>query len=366
MTPPEPYKLGRSEVTKMGQVRYRVVRSIQFIPVLITVVLWLLVGPVTSVWALPEPPHKFFGTVTIGASPADGGVSVEARIGNVQFSQLVAGDGTATSSASTESDGRYGISKSFQVCGDDLSSVQKEGGVNGDAVQFFVNGVLATTSVNGSTTSIVFERGGAGVGGEAVDLAISSLDAQKAASATSSEFACGEATLKVLNRVPTADALQVSATQGQAKAFELRAVDQDGDTLVFSIVTSPIEGSLSSITGTVCGGICTADVTTDSFTYKADDEIGDSNTVPYWERFRKSERGIRTGRLNTQTSLPMVHRSSSMMPGEATLPRLEPRRKDCVLAFASKSTVFIRGSGTCIIAGPPRSFINLETQYIGT
>ncbi len=103
--------------------------------------------------AIPGTPEAFWGTVTGNGSQV--GFIVSARIGGVEF-------GNCT----VDSQGRYGepmgggwsTTGPLQVSADDPDTTSvKEGGVNGDTIDFYVNGVLASptaTFASGSITEL--------------------------------------------------------------------------------------------------------------------------------------------------------------------------------------------------------------------
>ena len=87
----------------------------------------------TLVFAVPQMPHQFYGDVTIDGVAAPNGISVEAKIGGVTYK------------TTTTLDGKYGHSPLFKLDSDDPDVAGITGGVNGDTIQFYVDGVLATT-----------------------------------------------------------------------------------------------------------------------------------------------------------------------------------------------------------------------------
>ena len=108
----------------------------------------------------------------------------------------------------------------------------------------------------------------------------------------------GTATITVnltnANDVPLAASQTESTPEDTAKEITLSATDQDHLTLTFSIVGTPQHGGLSAVTHDPCtpdgtgGATCTAKVTytptgnfsgPDSFTFKVNDTIVDSNTA---------------------------------------------------------------------------------------
>jgi len=96
--------------------------------------LTLVVAFVAPVSAVPQWPHQFWGTVSIDGVPAPEGTEVVARIANVteNFTTVVAANHT------------YGWSPPFYVLGDDPDTTEKEGGNDGDTIDFYVAGTWAT------------------------------------------------------------------------------------------------------------------------------------------------------------------------------------------------------------------------------
>ena len=99
--------------------------------------LGLLVTSAVPAMGALQPGHKFFGVVTIDGAPAPNGTLVEAKIGAVTFeSQLV---------QQVSAPGQYGWAEEFMVPPDDPETGAKEGGVQGDTVDFYVDGALAAS-----------------------------------------------------------------------------------------------------------------------------------------------------------------------------------------------------------------------------
>ena len=96
--------------------------------------LTLVAAFVSPVSAVPQQAHLFFGTVYIDSVPAPAGTEVVARIANVtqNFTTAVAANHT------------YGWSPVFHVLGDDPATPEKEGGNDGDTIDFYVAGIWAT------------------------------------------------------------------------------------------------------------------------------------------------------------------------------------------------------------------------------
>ncbi|HEY82864.1 MAG TPA: hypothetical protein G4O01_06195 [Dehalococcoidia bacterium] len=110
-------------------------RTRLIISTLTTVLMGLVLFP-TSAVAVPQPPHVFYGAVTVGGAAAADGLTVTAAIAGASFPY--------TPTAQT-SGGRYGDDLKFRVPADDPDTGAKEGGVSGDTVVFYVEGVEAGT-----------------------------------------------------------------------------------------------------------------------------------------------------------------------------------------------------------------------------
>lgn len=95
-------------------------------------VLVLLCAPVTL--AIQLPPHWFRGDVTVNGNPAPDGTVVSAKIGGVGYSN------TTTISE------KYGVDGNFYVLSDDPDTSEKEGGAEGDMLEFYVNNELAANA----------------------------------------------------------------------------------------------------------------------------------------------------------------------------------------------------------------------------
>jgi|GEM_PF-6196153 PGF-pre-PGF domain-containing protein len=90
------------------------------------------------VLAAPQPPHQFYGNVTIDNSSAPDGSTISVKIDGVEYG------------STTTADGKYGYNPLFFVPADDLSTGDKEGGVDGEILQFYVNDSWATSYIFGS------------------------------------------------------------------------------------------------------------------------------------------------------------------------------------------------------------------------
>ena len=94
----------------------------------------LTLGLVTPALAIPQIPHQFWGEVTIGGVQAEEGTLVSAKIGGVEYA-----------STTVDAEGKYGYEPLFKVTADDTDTPEKEGGTNGETIEFYVTDVLATT-----------------------------------------------------------------------------------------------------------------------------------------------------------------------------------------------------------------------------
>jgi PGF-pre-PGF domain-containing protein len=98
---------------------------------------------VPSVHAEPKLGHIFYGTVVVGGTNPGADIEIQARITvngtptNYAFSNFDSGV------ARTDANGKYGLN-TFRVLADDTSTANKEGGTNGERVEFFVGGDNAT------------------------------------------------------------------------------------------------------------------------------------------------------------------------------------------------------------------------------
>ena len=112
----------------------------------LSVMIFVLVLLCTSiVLAIPMPPNQFFGNVTIDGKPAPDGTVVSARIAGIEFAYTT-----------TTINGKYGFDSAFFVPSDDLDTTEKEGGKDGDTVDFYVN----TENESESAANAAFSTGG--------------------------------------------------------------------------------------------------------------------------------------------------------------------------------------------------------------
>jgi len=115
-----------------------------FLGLVLTVVLSLSLA--TPAIAVPQIPHAFYGTVTVGVGnePVPKGTDISAKIGGEEYA------------TTTTVDGKYGYSPTFKVPGDDPETPEVEGGVGGDTIEFYIEGIQVTTYTfaNGEVTPL--------------------------------------------------------------------------------------------------------------------------------------------------------------------------------------------------------------------
>jgi hypothetical protein len=92
-----------------------------------------------------------------------------------------------------------------------------------------------------------------------------------------SNIATVSVTVNAVNDAPVANTQSVTTNQNTAKAITLNATDVDGDTLTYSIVTSPAHGTLSGTPPNVTYTPVANYSGSDSFTFQANDGIANSN-----------------------------------------------------------------------------------------
>ena len=80
-----------------------------------------------------EAINNFFGTVTIGGSSAPDGLTVSAKIEGVEYDTAITVNGWYGDGPEPE--------HMLKIPADNLATPQKDGGLNGDTVEFFVEGI---------------------------------------------------------------------------------------------------------------------------------------------------------------------------------------------------------------------------------
>ena len=83
----------------------------------------------------------------------------------------------------------------------------------------------------------------------------------------------------IVNFPPVANAQSVWTNKGVTKAITLRATEADGDALTYSVVTNPTHGTLTGTAPNLSYKPTTGYAGADSFTFKANDGLVDSNVA---------------------------------------------------------------------------------------
>jgi len=96
----------------------------------ITIIFTLFIIITIGVFAVPGIPNVYYGDVTVNGEAAQDGLLITAKIDGITLARSETLDGT------------YGA-KALSVPADVESTSLKEGGVVGDTVDFYINGVLA-------------------------------------------------------------------------------------------------------------------------------------------------------------------------------------------------------------------------------
>ncbi|MFT5517161.1 MAG: VCBS repeat-containing protein, partial [Rhodothermales bacterium] len=143
---------------------------------------------------------------------------------------------------------------------------------NGDALTV----ALATNPVNGTATlasdgALTYTHSGSATASDSFTYTVTDVNGGTAT---------GTVTITVLNQAPTASNLSALTPAGASVTVTLSATDSEGLPLVYSIVSTPTNGTLSAVAGTAVtytpnGGF----FGTDTFTYKASDGLNDSNVA---------------------------------------------------------------------------------------
>lgn len=140
---------------------------------------------------------------------------------------------------------------------------------DGDALTFTVVGQPAHGSLGGTAPNLTFTPTANYNGSDSFTFRASD-------GTTNSAVVTVSITITAVNDIPIANGQSISTPEDTAKAVTLTATDADGDTLSYSIVTSPAHGVLS---GTIPNLIYTPTGNyhgADSFTFKVNDGTADS------------------------------------------------------------------------------------------
>lgn len=123
-----------------------VTMKIKILAALLALIVSTSLGIPVFAQEMPDSPHRFWGTVTIGGNPPSIDMVVSVEI-----------EGVATPWSTTTKDGKYGHDPVFLIPSDDPATTEKDGGRKDDEVIFKINGTPATTDPAGP---ILFEAGG--------------------------------------------------------------------------------------------------------------------------------------------------------------------------------------------------------------
>ncbi|MFC1969335.1 InlB B-repeat-containing protein [Chloroflexota bacterium] len=98
----------------------------------------LIASLASPVLAVPGTPHQFYGSVKVNGEIAEPGTVVTAIIGGMEY---------PSSTTTVDTDGHYGYQPTFKLPADDRQTPQKEGGVNGDIVEFYIQDMVAGQAI---------------------------------------------------------------------------------------------------------------------------------------------------------------------------------------------------------------------------
>ena len=148
----------------------------------VALALSVLVGE-SSVQAVPQFPHIVVGNVTVvdGGSPVN--KRVEGRIDNVDYTN----SNQTGRDTRVDADSTFGVLNGLYVCGNTTDTPEKEGGDNGETIQWYVDRVLAVAmDPQGNVIDPVMFKSGAT---DRIDLFLTTLNGPKV-DATFSNDAC--------------------------------------------------------------------------------------------------------------------------------------------------------------------------------
>jgi hypothetical protein len=206
------------------------------------------------------------GTVAFGASPAN---SVVVTVSDGALTDAASFTWTVTKTNRTPTVTNPGNQSSAEGAAVTLQISASD--PDGDTLTYSATGLPTGLAIN-STTGLI--SGITSVAGAyTVNVAVSDGSAQAGAGFTWT-------VVRPLNQAPAADAQTVTTVQDTPLAITLTASDADGPgNLTFTIVTAPLHGTVS---GTPPGVTYTPALDyngADSFTFKANDGLADSNTA---------------------------------------------------------------------------------------
>ena len=101
------------------------------------------------VHAVPQPPHVFFGRVFVDGAQT-GGQTIKAGIGGINY----ANSEQTGRNTTVASNGTYGSLQNFHVCADSDDTTAKEGGKDGEPIDFLINSWKAVARLPGSSVVV--------------------------------------------------------------------------------------------------------------------------------------------------------------------------------------------------------------------
>jgi hypothetical protein len=132
-----------------------------------------IITPIVRAASTPQPPCAFYGNVTVGSRSARDGLNVTAMI-----------SGTTLKWTTQTANGTYGWplegSAMFMIPSDDSNSTQEDGGVTGDVVVFYVNGIetiQTATFESGSVERVDLSIAGNGLEQSALTVSLNCMTA---------------------------------------------------------------------------------------------------------------------------------------------------------------------------------------------
>lgn len=96
------------------------------VALMVTVLLSFIV-----VQAIPVPPHQFYGTATLDGEAIEDDLIIEAKINSIVYG------------SSVTDNGKYGYTPLLKIKTDDSDTSEKEGGSNGEIVEFYIDTLKA-------------------------------------------------------------------------------------------------------------------------------------------------------------------------------------------------------------------------------
>lgn len=159
-----------------------------------------------------------------------------------------------------------GVAKSITLTGTDA---------DGDKLTFTVVSQPANGALTGATPNLTYTSNAAFTGQDTFTFKVNDGTVDSPAATVTINVTAAP----VENTPPVANAQTVNAVQGQAKAITLTGSDTDSDTLTFTVVAQPTNGTLSGTAPNLIYTSTAAFTGEDSFTFKVNDGTVDSATA---------------------------------------------------------------------------------------